>query len=145
MSQKFSSGDSVTWSSGNGQSEGTVEERITKPKIVEGQKVNASEDNPRYLVKNNNTSKTTGHRPEVLSTVDDSSSNSGPDEFQEDDQVKWNTAQGKTTGTVKKKLTEPMTIKDYDVKASEDNPKYLVESDSTGAQSAHKPESLNPI
>ncbi|MEM8809250.1 MAG: DUF2945 domain-containing protein [Cyanobacteria bacterium P01_G01_bin.38] len=61
------------------------------------------------------------------------------------DQVKWNTAQGETVGTVKKKLTEPTSIKDHDVKASESNPQYLVESDKTGAQAAHKPDSLDKV
>ncbi|MEM9805558.1 MAG: DUF2945 domain-containing protein [Cyanobacteria bacterium P01_D01_bin.56] len=59
------------------------------------------------------------------------------------DTVQWNTAQGKTTGVVKERLTEPTQIKDYNVKASKDNPKYLVESEQTGAQAAHKPESLD--
>ena len=58
------------------------------------------------------------------------------------DAVEWNTSQGKTSGTVKKKLTEPMDIKDHHVAASKDNPEYLVESSKTGADAAHKPGSL---
>jgi hypothetical protein len=58
------------------------------------------------------------------------------------DQVEWETSQGKTSGTVKKKLTEPFDIKGYHVAASEDNPEYLVESDKTGAEAAHKPAAL---
>ncbi|MEL6605476.1 MAG: DUF2945 domain-containing protein [Cyanobacteria bacterium J06614_10] len=70
------------------------------------------------------------------------SKSSSGDKFEPGDRVKWNTAQGETTGKVKKKLTEDTSIKDFDVKASKDNPKYLVESESTGKEAAHKPESL---
>ncbi len=58
------------------------------------------------------------------------------------DQVEWETPQGKTSGTVKKKLTSPTRIKEHKVAASEDNPEYLVESEKSGKQAAHKAESL---
>lgn len=58
------------------------------------------------------------------------------------DAVEWNTPQGKTTGTVKKKLTSPMKIKGHEVKASPENPEYLVETKKTHKQAAHKPGSL---
>ncbi|MEO0458520.1 MAG: DUF2945 domain-containing protein [Cyanobacteria bacterium P01_A01_bin.114] len=59
--------------------------------------------------------------------------------------MKWNTAQGETVGTIQEKLTEPTSIKDYDVKASDDNPKYLVESDKTGTKAAHRPDALDKV
>lgn len=58
------------------------------------------------------------------------------------DKVEWETSQGKTSGTVKKKLTKPMDIKGHHVAASKDNPEYLIESEKSGAQAAHKPGSL---
>lgn len=58
------------------------------------------------------------------------------------DKVEWETSQGKTTGTVKRKLTAPTDIKTHHVAASRDNPEYLVESDKSGKQAAHKPASL---
>jgi len=58
------------------------------------------------------------------------------------DRVEWETSQGKTTGTVKKKLTSPMKIKGHKVAASNDNPEFLVESEKSGDEAAHKPESL---
>lgn len=61
------------------------------------------------------------------------------------DKVEWETSQGKTTGTIKKKLTAPMKIKGHKVAASEDNPEYLIESEKSGAQSAHKPEALKKV
>ena len=48
-------------------------------------------------------------------------------------------------GTVKKKLTSPTNIKGHHVNASPDEPQCLVESDKTGAEAAHKPESLKKL
>ena len=64
------------------------------------------------------------------------------DNLRKGDHVEWNTSQGKTSGTVQKKLTSPTKIKGHEVKASKDNPEYLVESDKTGAEAAHKPGAL---
>jgi hypothetical protein len=61
------------------------------------------------------------------------------------DEVEWNTSQGKTHGKVVRKLTSPTKIKGHKVAASEDNPEFLVESDKSGEQAAHKPESLRKI
>jgi hypothetical protein len=61
------------------------------------------------------------------------------------DKVEWNTSQGKTTGEVKKKLTSPTDIKGHHVSASKDNPEYLVESEKTGKQAAHKPDALEKV
>jgi hypothetical protein len=67
------------------------------------------------------------------------------DKFKKGDKVEWETSQGTTSGTVKKKLTEPTDIKGHHVAASEDNPEYLVESEESGGQAAHKPEALKKI
>ena len=67
------------------------------------------------------------------------------EEFQKGDKVEWKTSQGTTTGVVKKKLTSPTDIKGHHVAASVDNPEYLVESDKTGKEAAHKPDSLKKL
>ncbi|MEH2250623.1 DUF2945 domain-containing protein [Nostoc sp.] len=67
------------------------------------------------------------------------------EQFKKGDRVEWNTSQGKTTGKVVKKLTSPTDIKEHHIAASEDNPQYLVESDKTRKQAAHKPDALNKI
>lgn len=56
--------------------------------------------------------------------------------------VKWTSSQGTIRGVVKKKVTKPMKIKKHQVSASPNNPEYLVESEKTGAQAAHKAEAL---
>jgi DUF2945 family protein len=58
------------------------------------------------------------------------------------DRVEWNTSQGTTSGKVVRKLTSPTAIKGHEVKASDENPEYLVRSDKTGAEAAHKPDAL---
>ncbi len=58
------------------------------------------------------------------------------------DHVEWDTSQGKTEGTVEKKLTEPTHIKSHEVKASKDDPQYLVETDKSHKEAAHKPDEL---
>jgi hypothetical protein len=65
--------------------------------------------------------------------------------FKAGDKVEWHAAQGAVRGTVKKKLTAPTDIKGHHVAASEDNPEYLVVSDETGAEAAHKPSALKKI
>ena len=63
-------------------------------------------------------------------------------EFKAGDKVSWESSQGTVHGTVKKKLTEHTTIKGHEVAASPENPEYLVVSDKTGAEAAHKPSAL---
>lgn len=65
--------------------------------------------------------------------------------FARGDHVRWNTPQGKTTGTVVEKLTSETEIKGHDARASSEAPQYLVQSDETGAEAAHKPESLESL
>jgi hypothetical protein len=62
--------------------------------------------------------------------------------FNTGDKVSWNTSQGKTHGKVKRKLTSDTHVKGQKITASEDDPRYLVESDKTGEEAAHKPEAL---
>lgn len=67
------------------------------------------------------------------------------DKLKQGDQVEWKTSQGKTEGTVEEKLTEPTEIKGHHVAASKENPEYLVKSDKSGKEAAHKPESLKKV
>lgn len=161
MAQKFKKGDKVSWNSGQGEATGTIQQDITQDKTVDGQKISASQDDPRYLVENDNTGNVTGHKPDTLSKAnsngsrssnsnsksqkDSGSSSSRSDAFQAGDKVKWNTAQGETTGKVVTKLTSETDIEGHTAKASEDDPQYLVESESTGKQAAHKPGALTKV
>ena len=70
-----------------------------------------------------------------------------PTRFKKGDKVVWNTPQGVTAGRVVEKLTSPTRVgnsgqRGTKVAASEDDPRYLVESDRSGRVAAHRPESL---
>jgi hypothetical protein len=58
------------------------------------------------------------------------------------DKVEWDTSQGKTHGTVEKKLTSKTQIKGHTAKATKDDPQYMVKSDKSGKKAAHKPDEL---
>jgi hypothetical protein len=64
-------------------------------------------------------------------------------DFRQGDRVKWNTPQGETYGKVKKRLTSATEVGGQKVNASEDDPRYLVESEKSGKEAAHKPGSLS--
>jgi len=64
------------------------------------------------------------------------------------DRVEWNTPQGKTEGEVKEKVTGERRVGNEGqngtkVTGSEDDPRYVVESDKSGKQAAHRPEALD--
>ena len=57
------------------------------------------------------------------------------------DEVTWKSHGGTAHGKVEKKVTSPTKIKNHPVKASKDDPQYIVRSDN-GAKAAHKREAL---
>lgn len=52
------------------------------------------------------------------------------------DPVEWDTPQGKTSGTVAKKLTKPTKIQGHKVAASPKHPEYLVETNESRKEAA---------
>jgi hypothetical protein len=66
-------------------------------------------------------------------------------EFKQGDTVEWNTPQGKTRGKVKKKLTSNTEVGGQKINASEEDPRYLVESEKSGKEAAHKPDTLSKV
>ena len=67
------------------------------------------------------------------------------DDLEKGDRVDWNTPQGKTRGKVKEKLTSRTEVGGQTVAASEDDPRYLVESEKSGKEAAHKPDALEKV
>lgn len=65
-----------------------------------------------------------------------------PKDLSKGDKVAWNTSQGETTGKVIRKQTSPTKIKGHEVKATKDEPQYIVESEKSGKRAAHKPDQL---
>jgi hypothetical protein len=69
------------------------------------------------------------------------------DNLKKGDKVEWGTPQGKTTGTVKEKVTGEKRVanrgqKGTRVKGSKDDPRYVVESEQSGKRAAHKGDAL---
>ena len=62
-------------------------------------------------------------------------------EFKKGDEVEWRSHGGAAHGTVKRKQTSDTQIKGHTVRASKDDPQYIVESDK-GGEAAHKPGAL---
>jgi hypothetical protein len=62
--------------------------------------------------------------------------------FKAGDKVEWDSSGGHSVGKVVKKLTAETQIKGHKVAASKDNPEYLVKSDKSGKEAAHKPSAL---
>jgi len=58
------------------------------------------------------------------------------------DKVTWNTSQGETHGVVREKRTKDFQFEKQKFTASEDEPAWIVESEKTGAQAAHKETAL---
>jgi hypothetical protein len=58
------------------------------------------------------------------------------------DEVEWNSHGSKAVGKVKKKITSETEAGGRKVKASKDEPQYLVESDKSGGTAVHKPDAL---
>ena len=67
------------------------------------------------------------------------------DAFKAGDRVEWNSSGGKVIGKVVRTLTSPTDIEDFHVAASAVDLRYLVESDESGKQAAHKPGALTPV
>src|ERR1051326_2051381 len=51
--------------------------------------------------------------------------------FKVGDHVSWNSEAGRVRGTIKKKITSPIKFKNYTVRASKEEPQYLIKSDKT--------------
>jgi len=58
------------------------------------------------------------------------------------DKVEWNSHGSKAEGKVQKKITEETAAGGRKVKASKDEPQYLVKSEKSGGEAVHKPDAL---
>jgi len=68
-----------------------------------------------------------------------------PRDFKVGDHVSWNSEAGRVRGTIKKRVTTEMKFKGYTVRASKDEPQYLIESDTTDHLAMHKGSALKKL
>ncbi len=66
MSDALKKGDHVTWNTHGTTTEGTVQRAITEETEAAGRTVKATEDDPQYLVKTDETHKEAVHKPSAL-------------------------------------------------------------------------------
>jgi hypothetical protein len=66
MTKEFKKGDRVEWDSHGGTAVGTVEKKITSRTEAGGRTVDASKDEPQYLVKSEKSGGEAVHKPEAL-------------------------------------------------------------------------------
>lgn len=69
MSPSFKQGDKVSWNTPQGKTTGKVVRKLTSDTEIDGTKISASKDDPRYLVESDKTGKRAGHKPSALSKV----------------------------------------------------------------------------
>jgi hypothetical protein len=63
-------------------------------------------------------------------------------EFGKGDRVEWDSHGGTAEGRVEKKITHDTTEAKRTVRASPEDPQYLVRSDKSGGEAVHRPEAL---
>ena len=63
-------------------------------------------------------------------------------EFKKGDKVTWKSHGGTAEGTVERKITEDTEAGGRTVRASAEDPQYLVRSDKSGGTAVHKPSAL---
>jgi len=66
-------------------------------------------------------------------------------EFKKGDRVSWKSHSGEGVGTVEKKITSDTKAAGRQVRASKDEPQYLVRSEKGGGEAVHKPEALTKL
>jgi hypothetical protein len=59
--------------------------------------------------------------------------------------VSWNSEAGRVTGIIRKTIRSPMKFKGYTVRASPDDPQYLIESEKTDHLAVHKGSALHKL
>ena len=66
-------------------------------------------------------------------------------DFKVGDHVGWNSEAGHVRGTIKKKITSAITFKGYTVRASKEEPQYLIHSEKTEHLAVHKRGALRKL
>lgn len=61
------------------------------------------------------------------------------------DRVSWNTSQGRTTGVVRERRVRDFEFDGQHFTAADDDPAFLVESEKSGKQAAHKGDALRVL
>lgn len=66
-------------------------------------------------------------------------------DFRRGDDVEWNSEAGLVRGTIQRKVTSEITFKGYKRHASEEEPQYVIKSDTTDHIAIHKGSALKKV
>jgi len=66
-------------------------------------------------------------------------------DFRVGDHVEWNSEAGRVRGTIRKKITSAIAFKGYTVRASKEEPQYLIQGDTTDHLAMHKGSALRKL
>jgi hypothetical protein len=69
MSKSLKPGDRVSWNTSQGETRGEVVRKQTRPMKIKGHKVEASAENPEYVVKSAKSGGLAAHKPDALKTL----------------------------------------------------------------------------
>lgn len=67
------------------------------------------------------------------------------DDYTKGDRVEWSSHGGKAVGEVLRKITSDTEAGGRTVRASRDEPQYLVRSEKSGGEAVHKPSALRKV
>lgn len=59
--------------------------------------------------------------------------------------MRWSSEAGRVRGTIRKKITAAITVKGHTVRASKDEPQYLIKSDTTDPLARHRRSALEKL
>lgn len=65
--------------------------------------------------------------------------------FNRGDKVTWSCRYGRAQGKIVRRIERDTQLQGHTIRASKDNPQYLVESEKTGTRATLKPDSLDKI
>ena len=63
-------------------------------------------------------------------------------QFKKGDKVEWDSHGGTAVGVVERKITSDTKAAGRQVRASKDEPQFLVKSEKSGGEAVHKPDAL---
>lgn len=65
--------------------------------------------------------------------------------FKIGDRVSWSSEAGRVTGIIRRTIRSPMKFKGYTVRATPDEPQYMIESEKTDHVAVHKGSALRKL
>jgi hypothetical protein len=68
-----------------------------------------------------------------------------PGAFRIGDHVSWNSEAGRVSGVIRRKISAPIKFKGYTVRATREEPQYMIKSDRTDHVAVHRGSALRKL